>query len=100
MPENSTYTPIVVSPGQLADTLDLIHGTALAGCTTLGDDEGHVAVIRDWPSLSTGEELLWRLLAWVNGADDRPDWAELEAGLSVDNLPTVRAVLARNGISA
>lgn len=97
---SSTETaPVLVSPGQLAATLELRAGTALAGCTTLDSDpEGRVLVARKWSSLSSGEELLWRCLDWLNGGSDLPAWADLVAGLSADNLPTVRGVLAAEGV--
>tara|TARA_R100000655_G_scaffold92848_1_gene134039 strand:+ start:6329 stop:6625 length:297 start_codon:yes stop_codon:yes gene_type:complete len=89
---------ITVSAGQMPSTLALINGTALRGCTTLdSDDIGRVIVVRKWPGLSSGEELLWRCLDWVNGGSDLPAWDDLEAGLSSDNLPTVWDVLTENG---
>ena len=90
--------PITVLPGQLSSTLALTNGTALRGCTSLdSDDIGRVVVVRKWPGLSSGEELLWRCLDWINGGSDLPAWDDLEAGLSSDNLPTVWDVLAENG---
>jgi hypothetical protein len=84
--------PIYLAPGQVADSLDLRERTALADCTHLDVDDDGLHVARNWPRLSSGEELLWQVLAWLNGQADRPDEADLRAGLDVGNLNAVLAV--------
>lgn len=87
---------ILIPPGgdQLA-LLTYVQTTALASCTVLDHaDDGSVAVIRRWPDLSSGEELLWRLLvAMIDG-----DLAEALYRLDDQNLTalvtTVRALAA------
>lgn len=84
-------------PGQLTDGLALWSGTALYGCVTVeGDDAGPYFQLK-WPGLSSGERLLWRVLAYLNGANDCPTDADLRAGLDDLNYAAVVAVF---GISA
>lgn len=90
---------ITVTAGQLTDTLTLLHGTALNGCCELVA-EHPIRIARRWPVLSSGEELLWRVLAWVNGGGDLPSDADLRAGLSSDQWPALNIVLANNGAVA
>jgi hypothetical protein len=93
-----TDTPelvIRVQPGQLAESMDLRRTTALAECTNIDVDDDGVFVARNWPRLSSGEEVLWTVLAWLNGQADRPDEADLRAALDVPNLNAVLAVSGR-----
>ena len=66
------------------------------GCTTIdSDDAGRVVIVRNWPRLSSGEELLWRVLGWLQGADDLPSDDDLRAGL--DGPSQVAVARATNG---
>ena len=79
-------------PGQLTDSLALWSGSALSGCVTVeGDDAGPYFQLK-WPGISTGERLLWRVLAFLNGDHDCPSDADLRAGL--DDLNYQAAVAA------
>ena len=80
---------IRISPGQLSAVLDFRATSALAGCTKVDGDDNGVFIARNWPSLSSGEELLWRVLAWMNGASDLPEPDDLIAGLDTVNLLAV-----------
>lgn len=82
----TTTTPpaerIDISPGQLSASLDLRGTSALRSCTRLDSHpDGVVFIARSWPNLSTGEELLWEVLAWLNGQGPTPDLPRLRAGL-------------------
>ncbi len=96
MADTSANDALVISPGQLTASLDLRRRTALAGCTKVDSDStGRVIFVRNWPSLSSGEERLWNVLAWLNGQATYPDMADLEAHLDSDNyLAVVSAVSA------
>lgn len=87
---------LVISPGQLTPSLALRNSSALIGCTTIDSDaSGRVIFVRNWPSLSSGEERLWNVLAWLNGQATYPDMADLEAHLDSDNyFAVVSAVSA------
>jgi hypothetical protein len=84
--------PIYLAAGQVAASLDLRERTALRDCTHLDVDDDGLHIARNWPRLSSGEELLWQLLSWLNGQADRPDEADLRAALDVPNLNAVLAV--------
>ena len=89
-------TSIRINPGNLSDALDLRNATSLGGCTTIDSDAaGRVVIARNWPRLSSGEELLWRVLAWLQGADDLPSDDDLRAGL--DGPSQVAVARATNG---
>ena len=47
-----------------------------------------------WPTLSSGEELLWSVLAWLNGQGECPERWELEAGLDAANTAAALAAIA------
>jgi len=86
---------IRITPGQAAASLDLRANSALANCTTVDADDAGLFIARNWPGLSTGEELLWRVLAWINGASDLPDHDDLATRLDAGNLAAVdRALVA------
>jgi len=76
---------IRISPGQAGESLTLRANSALALCTTVDADDWGLFIARKWPALSTGEELLWRVLAWLNGASDLPSRDDLAAGLDSSN---------------
>lgn len=77
---------IVISPGQLSACLDLRRTSSLIGCISVDSDTtGRVIFKRKWPQLSSGEERLWLVLAWLNGQASYPDMADLEAHLDADN---------------
>lgn len=90
---------IRILPGQFADSAQLIHSSALEDCTTIdGDDAGIFVEQADW-KLSTGEELLWSLLSWLNGVGEQPTVADLADGLDPGNLlAAMDAVDAGRGV--
>lgn len=90
---------IRITPGQLTDSLALRNSSALAGCTVIDSDDAGVFIERKWPSLSTGEELLWRVLEWVNGGSDLPDDATLATGLDAVNLAAARTAIGSEVIA-
>lgn len=55
-------------------------------------------VERNWPNLSSGEELLWQVLASINGQGDAPADDDLAAGLDAINLHYARCAL--EGVTA
>lgn len=77
---------LVISAGQLTPSLALRNSSALIGCTRIDSDpSGRVVMVRNWPQLSSGEERLWLVLAWLNGQASYPDMADLEAHLDSEN---------------
>lgn len=92
--------PITLTPGMFAPSLRLWNDSALKDCTSvLGDLD--VVVERNWPTLSSGEELLWSLLAWLNGQGQRPSDAALAAGLDAPNVAAAQvAIWAGSGAVA
>lgn len=86
-------TTIRISPGQASDSLALRHASALGFCTDMDADDAGLFIARRWPSLSSGEELLWRVLAWLNGAANLPEMDELVAGLDGTNLVAALAAI-------
>jgi hypothetical protein len=87
---------IRITPGQLSDSLALRNNSALGFCTDLDGDDAGMFITRRWPNLSSGEELLWRVLAWLNGASNLPTRDDLAAGLDTGNLTA--ALSAIDGI--
>lgn len=91
---------IRIAPGQLSDCLTLRASSALEGCTEVDGDDAGVFIARRWPSLSSGEELLWQVLAWLNGASERPTEMDLRAGLDDTNYAAaMAAVSVGSGVS-
>lgn len=91
-----TLTPdrIAISPGQLAVSLELRTLSALDFCTDVdGDGAGNLFIVRRWPTLSSGEQLLWRVLAWLNGQGECPSEADLNAGLDAVNAGVALAAI-------
>lgn len=98
-------TVLIPPSGDQPALLAYVASTALAGCTVLEHtDDGSVAVIRRWPNLSTGEELLWRLLvAMIDGdlaealyrLDDRNLAALVQAVADLAQPVIARAAEAR-----
>lgn len=68
------------------DSLALRANSALAMCTTVESDAAGKLIVPNWPSLSSGESLLWRVMGWLNGSDDLPTASDLRAGLDGPNL--------------
>lgn len=92
---------IRIAPGQFADSATLIHGSALEDCTRIDGDAAGIFVERRWPTLSTGEELLWSLLSWLNGVGEQPTIVALADGLDAANLlAAMDAVDAGRGVTA
>lgn len=91
-----------INPGMVLHSIRLRSGSALEYCTHIDndvDEGGYVTIVRNWPGLSTGEELVWRVLAFINGSDrgDLPTWADLRAGLDAINLHACETALATVG---
>lgn len=84
---------IRILPGQASDTLALRNHSALGFCTDLDGDDAGLFITRRYPSLSSGEELLWRVMAWLNGADDLPSRDDLAAGLDTANYTAALAAI-------
>lgn len=80
--------------GRITETIDLRRLTALRECTTLNISNGRGTLTRNWPRLSRGEELLWRVAAWLNQAADLPDIDILRDGLDRSNWIVVRHIIA------
>lgn len=76
-------------PGQLSDGLALWSGTALADVVAVMLDDAGPYFQLKWPGISDGERLLWRCLAWLNGAGDLPTDDDLRAGLDALNYAAV-----------
>jgi hypothetical protein len=85
---------LVLVPGQFSASLDFRNATALAGCTKVEvADDGQLSIVRKWPQLSSGEEKLWGVLAWLNGKASYPDLADLRVSLDVANYAAVVATV-------
>lgn len=94
-------TTIRITPGQFTDSAALIHATALEDCTRIDGDDAGIFVERNWPTLSSGEELLWALLSWLNGVGEQPSVADLADGLDTVNLlAAMDAVDAGRGVAS
>lgn len=92
--DGMTNDVIHINPGNLSAALDLRNRTPLAHCTRLDSNEsGGIYVERNWPSLSSGEELVWSVLGWLNGQDERPSMDDLRGGLDGATYAAVAAVL-------
>lgn len=92
---------IRILPGQLSDSLALRSSSALADCTSIDSDNAGVFIAAKWPSLSTGEALLWLVLAWLNGGTDLPTAADLRAGLDAGNYKAAAAAISAGmGVTA
>ena len=92
------HDTIRVLDHQLLATIDLRRNTALRDCTMITTESGMHAMTRNWPGLSSGEELLWEIAAWLNDAGPRPSWARLRDGLDVANLAAVTALFDDEGL--
>lgn len=75
---------------QSATTL-LVKFTALKHSTIV--DNGDIVAV--WPTLSSGEKLLWQVLEAVNGAGVAPSDDDLRAGLDELNLHYAMCALRR-----
>jgi hypothetical protein len=92
---------ITIRPGNLTTALLLRSSTCLALCTDIDSDStGHVNVVRKWPSLSSGEEVVWSVLAYLNGQGNLPTRETLAAELDTRNYASVLAVLTDEGLVA
>ncbi|WP_292605910.1 hypothetical protein [Nocardioides sp. REDSEA-S30_B4] len=85
---------ITVREGQVTATIDLRRLTALADCTTITVSGGRATLARNWPRLSSGEELLWSVAAWLNGHADLPPIDTLRDGLDRSNWIVVRHIIS------
>lgn len=95
MLDPSTLDSISVLPEQITNTIDLRRTTALAGCTTMTVSNGRGILAKNWPGLSSGEEQLWHLAAWINAHADQPDLARLAADLDDENFMAAIAAIAQ-----
>lgn len=94
----TTSTTVRLNPGMVLTSLHLRSGSALDGCTRIDNEGGYVTIVRNWPNLSSGEELVWRVLSYCNGGNDLPSWDDLRAGLDAINLHACEAALATVGV--
>lgn len=86
-PRTESDDTLWLSPGQVTVSLELRRTSALEDCTTVdGDGSGRVSIARNWPGLSSGEERLWAVLAYINGHGQRPDMDDLLANLDGPNF--------------
>lgn len=69
--------------------------SGLYDCTTIEYGSDGPSIVKNWPRLSSGEQLLWRVLAWLNDAGDLPSADELRDGLDADNYAAVTKTIAR-----
>ncbi len=76
---------------QSATTL-LVKFSALKHCAI--EDNGDI--VAAWPTLSSGEKLLWQVLEAVNGAGVAPSDNDLRAGLDDLNLHYAMCALRRD----
>ena len=74
-------------------SLALRSSSALAGCTDLDADGEGLFFVPRWPTLSSGERVLWRVLAWLNGSSDLPHPDELRAELDSHNYAVAAAAI-------
>lgn len=87
---------ITIDPAQVRTSVVFHASSALYDCTQLEMASGEgMQVHKKWPRLSRGEELLWQVLAWVNGQGDRPTDADLVEHLDADNLAAVTKTIER-----
>jgi hypothetical protein len=91
---------IRINPGNLTAAMCLHRDTCLAGSTKIDNDDAGFFIARNWPGLSSGEELVWACLAWMNGQGDLPDRGSLAATLDFGNLAVVMHYLAAAGVTA
>lgn len=92
------HDTIRVLPNHLLATIQLHANTALADCTTIEEHGNGHALVRNWPGLSSGEELLWSVAAWLNDAGQRPSWDSLRDGLDVMNLAAITILFDDEGL--
>ena len=75
------HESITIPAGALQQPLrDFVVGTALAGCTHTRDVGAAVVVTANWPvtGWSTGERLLWHILASLANGDLRDAFVRLD----------------------
>ena len=86
---------IAIRPAALNATLDLVTTTALVDVTRMDSTEGGVmALSLRWPGISSGEKVLWQVVAWLNSQGPRPDDFTLRADLDDSNYAAVTRLLA------
>ena len=89
---------IHLAPGQVVHSLTLRTSSALLHCTNVkSDSSASPYIVALWPRLSSGESLLWRVLAWLNGDGGLPSDEDLAAGLDLANLVAARAAVRAGG---
>lgn len=93
-------TTIHLRADRVTASVVLHAATALYDCSALELTSAGSQITRAWPRLSTGEELLWSVLAWLNGQGELPSMDDLAAGLDADNLTAVRKAIAKVGAAA
>lgn len=89
---------IAVRPGNLTAALELRSATPLRACTDLAYTDAGVSIVRNWPRLSSGEELVWEVLGYLNGANPLPAADVLTTGLDTPTLSAVRRILAAEAV--
>lgn len=88
---NSTdQVTIPAGPLQIP-TINLVHNSALTFCTEVATHrDGRITVTRSWPTLSTGEAVLWSLLESITSG---PLFAAFDK-LDLHNLAVLHEALA------
>lgn len=94
MSDTTATNVVTISPGQASISLDLRNNTALIGCVKVdSDDSGRLIFVKPGYKLSSGEELLWLVLGWLNGHNWLPERDDLVAGLDATNLAAVDLIV-------
>jgi len=85
----------ITTPGAVTTSLHLRSTSALFRCTNVDHDGSSIVVTRRWQRLSSGEEMLWQVLAWLNGDPSLPADPDLKAGLDEENYAAAAAAIAQ-----
>jgi hypothetical protein len=95
-----TSPTISITPGAITSSLDLRRTTALEPHVAVIHDAGLGSLVLVAPPyrMSSGEQLLWDVLAWLSGHGDLPSATDLRAGLDADNYAAVQTVLTGEGV--
>lgn len=89
---------IHVLENQWLTTIGLRADTALRHCTIFTVTNGAATLANLRPGcLSTGEQLLWQVAAWLNGLAELPDPIVLRDTLDAENWTVVRDLVADHG---
>lgn len=91
----SDTAAIHVLDSQWVTTYGFRADTALRHCTIFTVTDGAATLANLRPGcLSTGEQLLWQVAAWLNGYAELPDIITLRSTLDTTNWVAVRNLIA------